>query len=251
MTNAKDEQRLQLLKEVAGTKVYEEHREQSLKIMEETNQKRVKIDELLTSIEEKIDTLSTEKRELLEFQTLDKDRRCVEYNLYKRESNDAAAALASLEETYKTELESSNSARKDCLKRQSEIMSVEKELKEATTELEMIDNEMLYLTKSKNDDLQLKTRLEIDLKESEAQSEKNVALEHSLNEELLQLNARLAAVESILAELENERKEIVELEDVQTVKQVSFHPCLFLSHSHLDPLACPPATYSLTVLYYL
>lgn len=36
LTNARDQERLQLLKEVAGTRVYEEHREESLKIMQET-----------------------------------------------------------------------------------------------------------------------------------------------------------------------------------------------------------------------
>ena len=36
LCNAKDEERLQLLKEVAGTRVYEQRRAESLKIMEET-----------------------------------------------------------------------------------------------------------------------------------------------------------------------------------------------------------------------
>lgn len=36
LTNAKDHERLALLKEVAGTKVYEQRRVESLKIMEET-----------------------------------------------------------------------------------------------------------------------------------------------------------------------------------------------------------------------
>lgn len=36
LTNQKDQDRLLLLKEVAGTKVYEERRSESMKIMEET-----------------------------------------------------------------------------------------------------------------------------------------------------------------------------------------------------------------------
>lgn len=36
LTNAKDSERLQLLKEVAGTRVYEQRRIESLKIMQET-----------------------------------------------------------------------------------------------------------------------------------------------------------------------------------------------------------------------
>ena len=50
LTNMKDAERLNLLKEVAGTQVYEARRTESLKIMTETNNKRQKIDELLDYI---------------------------------------------------------------------------------------------------------------------------------------------------------------------------------------------------------
>ena len=51
LTNAKDHERLALLKEVAGTKVYEQLRSESLRIMDETASKRQKINELLEYIE--------------------------------------------------------------------------------------------------------------------------------------------------------------------------------------------------------
>ncbi|CAM9143510.1 unnamed protein product [Discosporangium mesarthrocarpum] len=49
----KDHERFNLLKEVAGTKVYEERRAESLQIMEETNNKRDKIQEVINYIEVK------------------------------------------------------------------------------------------------------------------------------------------------------------------------------------------------------
>ena len=51
LTNAKDHERLALLKEVAGTKVYEQRRTESLRIMEDTSSKRLKINELLDYID--------------------------------------------------------------------------------------------------------------------------------------------------------------------------------------------------------
>ncbi|KAI0665349.1 RecF/RecN/SMC N terminal domain-containing protein [Trametes maxima] len=59
LTNAKDHECLTLLKEVAGTKVYEQRRAESLRIMAETNSKRAKIGKLL----EYIDTRLTELEE--------------------------------------------------------------------------------------------------------------------------------------------------------------------------------------------
>ncbi|CAB4408992.1 unnamed protein product [Rhizophagus irregularis] len=62
LTNAKDPERLQLLKEVAGTRVYEQRRQESKKIIEETDSKRSKIEELLNYIEERLEELEEEKR---------------------------------------------------------------------------------------------------------------------------------------------------------------------------------------------
>src|SRR6201992_2171224 len=57
LTNMKDVERLDLLKEVAGTQVYEARRTESLKIMQETDNKRSKIDETLIWIKDRLDTL--------------------------------------------------------------------------------------------------------------------------------------------------------------------------------------------------
>src|SRR3954453_7339897 len=71
LTNMKDPERLLLLKEVAGTQVYEARRADSLKIMNETNNKRAKIDELLEYINERLGELEEEKDELKSFQEKD------------------------------------------------------------------------------------------------------------------------------------------------------------------------------------
>ena len=70
LTNAQDAERLELLKEVAGTRVYEDHRQESLKILEETGAKQAKINELLGFIDERLVELAEEKEELQKFQTL-------------------------------------------------------------------------------------------------------------------------------------------------------------------------------------
>jgi len=64
LTNMKDAERLTLLKEVAGTQVYEARRTESLKIMQETDNKRSKIDHLLGLVEERLEELEEEKDEL-------------------------------------------------------------------------------------------------------------------------------------------------------------------------------------------
>ena len=60
-------ERLALLKEVVGTRVYEQRRAESLRIMADTDAKRGKINELLNYIEWRLAELEEEKEELKEF----------------------------------------------------------------------------------------------------------------------------------------------------------------------------------------
>lgn len=113
LTNAKDHERLALLKEVAGTKVYEQRRAESLRIMAETDAKRGKIDELLEYIETRLAELEEEKEELKEFQEKDKDRRCLEYALHQRDLEEVTEALENLEEERRGDVHSANVRREE------------------------------------------------------------------------------------------------------------------------------------------
>lgn len=93
----KDKDRLNLLKEVAGTTVYEERRAESVKIMDETISKRSKVEEVLTFIDERLNELDEEKKELVEYEKYDKQRRALEYSIYDKEYTAAATELAEIE----------------------------------------------------------------------------------------------------------------------------------------------------------
>lgn len=75
MATAPDSQRLKLLREVAGTRVYDERREESKGILKDTVGRTEKIEDLLKYIEERLKTLEEEKEELKEYQKWDKMRR--------------------------------------------------------------------------------------------------------------------------------------------------------------------------------
>ena len=85
MATAPDSQRLKLLREVAGTRVYDERREESKTILNETESKREKIEEFLKTIEDRLATLEEEKEELKEYQKYDKMRRALEYTIHDKD----------------------------------------------------------------------------------------------------------------------------------------------------------------------
>ncbi|CAI8049213.1 Structural maintenance of chromosomes protein 3 [Geodia barretti] len=90
---APDSQRLKLLREVAGTRVYDERKEESKTILKDTEAKREKIEEMLGYIEERLATLEEEKEELRAYQNLDKMRRSLEYTIHDKELRDTRSKL--------------------------------------------------------------------------------------------------------------------------------------------------------------
>eukprot|EP00080_Pristionchus_pacificus_P014668 PDM74688.1 smc-3 [Pristionchus pacificus] len=96
LATAPDSHRLKLLKEVAGTRVYDERKEESEKILEETKEKKGKVESLITFIEDRLKTLESEKEDLKEYQKWDKTKRSVEYTIYEAEIREAKDKLDTL-----------------------------------------------------------------------------------------------------------------------------------------------------------
>lgn len=99
LTLMKEKERLELLKEVAGTRVYEEKKAESLKLIREADSKKEKTEDLLKYIFERLDELETEKKELQEFETLDRKRRAIEYTLYEKQLSVAEEKLAEVQKS--------------------------------------------------------------------------------------------------------------------------------------------------------
>jgi structural maintenance of chromosome 3 (chondroitin sulfate proteoglycan 6) len=94
----RDDARLQLLKEVAGTTVYDARKASSLTQMVENATNRAQITDLLADLQTRLEALQAEQAELVQYQRLDKSRRALEYSLYDKEWIKARALLESCEE---------------------------------------------------------------------------------------------------------------------------------------------------------
>ncbi|XP_025424410.1 structural maintenance of chromosomes protein 3-like [Sipha flava] len=97
MATSPDSHRLKLLREVAGTRVYDERKEESIEILKDTQTKLDKIVEFIKTIEDRLSTLEEEKEELKEYQVWDKKRRSLEYCIHDRELKETQRKLEELE----------------------------------------------------------------------------------------------------------------------------------------------------------
>lgn len=93
----KNPERLELLKEIAGTRTYDERKKESLKIMTDTDKRRSQIEEVISYIEKRLAELEEEKIELKDFQEFDAERRSLEYSIYDQEMKTAESGLQRIE----------------------------------------------------------------------------------------------------------------------------------------------------------
>ena len=202
ITNMKDSERLTLLKEVAGTQVYEARRAESLKIMNETNNKRAKIDELLDYINERLDELEEEKNELKDYQEKDRERRCLEYTIYSREQAEIAAALENIEGQRQTGVEDTDANRNRFIQGENDIAQIETALGEKQQQIELLKLEKSQLEDDRRDTSRALAQAELQVKSlAEGQS--------AAQQTKARRDSDLAAVRAAIEEREGELSNLI------------------------------------------
>lgn len=164
LTNMKESDRLNLLKEVAGTQVYEARRTESLKIMHETNSKREKIDELLEYIKERLAELEEEKEELRGFQQKDRERRCLEYAYHHREQVTIQSALDDIDNARQDGLENTDSNRTEYLAGEKAIAKLDAEFNNLHREMELLQIDRRQLEEDRRDNAKALAKIELRVK---------------------------------------------------------------------------------------
>ena len=164
LTNMKDPERLTLLKEVAGTQVYEARRQESLKIMTETKNKREKIDELLTYIKDRLIELEEEKEELRDYQEKDKDRRCLQYTIDRREQEAIANELDNLEEQRQTGVDDNDDSSEGFVQGEKDLADIDVQISELKQQVEFIKVDRKQLEAERKDATKARAKAELEVR---------------------------------------------------------------------------------------
>ncbi|KAH3258169.1 hypothetical protein KXW23_008625 [Aspergillus fumigatus] len=227
LTNMKDSERLNLLKEVAGTQVYEARRAESLKIMHETNNKKAKIDELLDFINERLAELEEEKDELRNFQEKDKERRCLEYTIYSREQQEISGILDNLEEQRQTGVEDTDLNRDRFIEGEKGMAQIDAEIAECKQQIEFLKVDKVQLEDERREASKALAQVELRAKSlSENQATAQV-LKARYDEDLRTVERAIKEREAELEELiprfnavrEQEDNIKAQLNEAETIRQ--------------------------------
>eukprot|EP00760_Papus_ankaliazontas_P006970 PhM_4_TR13256/c0_g1_i1/m.100909/K06669/SMC3, CSPG6; structural maintenance of chromosome 3 (chondroitin sulfate proteoglycan 6) len=166
LTNMSETERLDLLKEVAGTKVYEERRAESTRILEETTEKRKKIDENIDKLKARLQEVEAEREEWKKYQALEKQRKGLEFTLYNTELTSARTEMNELEQqrtevagTYDKQFAKSVQIHTDIKAAERAAHDLSRQITAMERERKLLDNERIEI---------LRRRAKLDLSLQEA-----------------------------------------------------------------------------------
>lgn len=209
----KNSERLELLKEIAGTRTYDERRKESLKIMGDTDKRRSQIEEVITYIEKRLAELEEEKQELKQYQELDTERRCLEYTIYDQEMKEAVEKLDQIEDIRENSSEKTNkfhAAVADATKKREEA---EVSLKALTAEIASEAAKKKGLSKQLKDAIKLRATCELQVKEAKGTVESEKSSKADAAKELKELTAEVKTKQKSLdAAIKDYEKKVEEEE---------------------------------------
>ena len=193
-----EEARLDLLKEVAGTRVYEERRAESVRIMEETASKKSQVEATLQDLTARLDELEEEREELLNFQKLDTTRRSLQYAIYEKDRERAAVKLREIdqlrEEAAQAVEESDRSGGTS-----EDLRQAEKAVKALHASAHVLEGEGEEVREARSQLLQHAAQLRLELEDALSRVTSDQSSQAAREEELRELERRIAAAEQRLA----------------------------------------------------
>lgn len=195
-----DSARLRLLKEVAGTTVYDEKKAESIAKMEENSNSIAKITEMLSNIEERLQELNAEKDELTAYQQLDRERRAAQYGLYLLELQKARTQLDQVEHDHLAHVEAVSTLHEAAKTTHDAIRHTEAVLKMKGSQLRRTRQTVSSLEDDKKQAVTIYTKLDLECKELEESVIAGDELATSNKKKLAELEQEIAKVERELDE---------------------------------------------------
>lgn len=170
LTNAKDSERLELLKDIAGARVFENKLKDSLKEMEITAQKQEQIKEMVSDIEKRLDELNIEKEDFKTFERLNSKKKMLEFNIYDRELKALTNQIDTIENDYSTSAQETEALIKELETRESQIAKLESELKDLDARRKMLQIDLEINNRENQDVLQQISTTNIQLQDAKLSS---------------------------------------------------------------------------------
>lgn len=223
LTNSRDSERLALLKEVSGAKVFEAKLKESTKEMSNSNFKMDRINEAMEKLEEKLSDLQIESKDLKEFQQLEKNKKVYEFNIFDRSLSSLHNQIEASEAEYDDIIKSSHKDIQDlekreasCQKLQTEIEELQSKLKVATLEREQWETDRNRVLQAAMEKEAVEKELESTISSVQSDADEQTSRKKAISKALVKKEAQISnelkpELERLLAEETRLKTKLAEL----------------------------------------
>lgn len=233
LTNMKDKARLEMLKEISGSNVYETRRADSLKLLTDTDNKCANIDSVVESINERLGELEGEKEELEAWSKNDRERRSLLYTMHSREESELEAKIEHIDSLEHHGREMREDNEENFRRNEDTITRLESEVNQRRGDLDILRQDRIQYEGERKAATLEKARLELDLNalqdsQSSAQQSRSRrdarvktlqqqvrARQTELDQLLPQFEAKKAEEEAVRAQLLDAEGQYKRLQDKQ------------------------------------
>ena len=194
----KDADRLDLLMEIAGTKFYDSQREESQKMIEESEGRTKKIKDSIDYIQERLRQLDDEKKELEEFEKLDKERKAVEYLIENHELMKTLSDLELKEEEKDEANRVAEELRNESAEIKKEIRTLQSEMNDLRDSEKGMMHERSQIEKKRESSIKLRTSAEYRIRDLESKIQNADSLKTELEANIEKFSREIESGENEL-----------------------------------------------------
>eukprot|EP00928_Gymnodinium_smaydae_P099583 TRINITY_DN9545_c0_g1_i1.p1 TRINITY_DN9545_c0_g1~~TRINITY_DN9545_c0_g1_i1.p1 ORF type:complete len:1202 (-),score=346.94 TRINITY_DN9545_c0_g1_i1:163-3768(-) len=198
LTLMSDTRRLELIKEISGAHVYEERRAESQKILEEVSTRRAKTNDVIATISTRIKALEEEQRELVEYQKLERQRRCLEYEATDREWRTAQDRIDSLEAERRDATARLHEAQRAAGELRARLEEGDAELQQAAGRRQQLAGERAEAERARSNRVEDVARARLELEDARKRAAVGQQMRAEAEKELGRLRSEAAEVERAL-----------------------------------------------------
>jgi structural maintenance of chromosome 3 (chondroitin sulfate proteoglycan 6) len=215
MATMSDKERLELLKEIGGTSVYEEKREESMKIMKETKTREDAVKETVAFIESRLEELDEEKEELEKYVKLDKAKRSIEYAIYDKELSEARQKLDDVEERRRHASERARMTEEETIGAKLEVKELEKATKNAEREIERLSREATGIDVERKEISERRATKELDVQDLQESIERFTLQKADAEDQKMSVEERAKEIRDKLSKAKPKFEKAKEDEDAK------------------------------------
>ncbi|KAJ4352179.1 Structural maintenance of chromosomes protein 3 [Didymosphaeria variabile] len=201
LTNMKDEERLNMLKEISGSSVYEKRRADSLKLMNDTDRSCERIDGLVDDINTRLQELEGEKSELEAYNKNDRERRAILHTLNTRIEERLEADLNRIEARRHNGAADVDSQKAVFVQNELEMDQITDKTTELQSEIDLLTAERTRLEDDRRKASRQKAAIELELNDLTDGQSAAKQTQKQRDRELEQVRQDITARENELSEL--------------------------------------------------